>query len=82
MKYLQTFELHKMYARTLGFRYSDPSVVIDVISYYKGETPKEEDIISILTKINVPVENINISSIKEVLNLGTDQTDKRILVFL
>ena len=67
MKHLQTFELYKSYGRVLGFKYSEPSVIIDVMVYYIGQVPTEESIKNILEDIKVPVFNIDITEELEKL---------------
>lgn len=56
MKHLKLYE--EFYHRTMGFRYSKPSLRYSVISYCSGDKISEKDINDLLSEIDVTHENL------------------------
>ena len=71
MKHLKKFneDFTSFYDRTIGFRYSKPSIAVNVIIYFAGTVLTEENVKSILDDIDVPVEKIVIEEKKQVFRL-------------
>lgn len=81
MKHLKKFneEFTSFYDRTVGFRYSKPDISIGVTIYFTGDIISEEDIRSILSDIDVPVDNIKIDQKREIVQLPSlDEEDQEV----
>lgn len=60
--------------RTIGFRYSEPTLGFLISCYYTGDI-KEEDISDVLEKLNIKFDSINITDEFGTLEIGQESIE-------